>query len=604
MLIDRTVFRFVAAARGRLAGVVALGLAASAAAVATAFALAEVVTRVLAAASSGNAGELSAAFPPLAIAAALTLTRAALLWWREQASVQAAVEVKHRVRRQLVRHLFHLGPTHSRRVRGGSVQATLVDGVEHLQAYVGFYLPQVVVSLVVPTALVGILASRDIGVALLVAAGVLSVPVAQRVWRRLLGRRANHHWDAYETYAARIADTIAGIVTLVSLGATQRAGRRLAEQAEHLRAATTANLRASLGVYVVTNTAMGAGTAGATVLAAIHAAQGHLQPADVLLVLFLAAECFRPLQDLQTYWHEGFYGLSAARGITQLLDTPPDVAEHPDARRATLNTPPAMKVHHVGYRYPDAPLDALHDVSVDIPAGSTVAVVGPSGAGKSTLVQLLLRDIDPASGSITIDGHDLRDVPLNQLRGVTARVAQDVVLLNGSIWDNVRLAAPAATRAELHEAIRASRVDEMASALPAGLDTPVGERGNALSGGQRQRVALARALASRAPVLVLDEATSALDAENEALVTQALHGPGADARTTIVVAHRLSTVASADVVVVLDRGRVVEAGPPAELARTGGAWARMLDIQRESLRTAARATRPLQDATHHDGAAR
>ncbi|NEE01936.1 ABC transporter ATP-binding protein/permease [Phytoactinopolyspora halotolerans] len=588
MLINRTVLRFVTSARGHLALTVLLGLAASAAAVGTAFALAEVVARVLSASAAGSdAGrELGDALAPLAVAAALTLTRAGLLWWRDQCAVRAAIDVKHRVRARLVRHLFALGPAHARRTRSGGVQATLVDGVEHLQAYVGFYLPQVVVSLVVPATLVGILATRDVAVAVLVAVGVLSVPIAQRLWKRLLGERADVHWKAFESYAARIADTLAGIVTLISLGATRRAGQRLAEQAEQLRAATSANLRASLGVYIVTATAMSAGTAGATVLAAVHAAQGSLRPSDVLLVLFLAAECFRPLQDLQTYWHEGFYGLSAARGIAQLLDTPPVVAERPDAAPASLRTPPALSVDDVTYRYPGATQPALREVSLQIPAGSTVAVVGPSGAGKSTLVQLLLRDLDPDSGTVAIDGHDLRDLPLNQLRRTTALVAQDVVLLDGSVWDNIRLAAPDADDAQIMAAVRAARVDELADSLPNGLDTPVGERGGTLSGGQRQRVALARALVARAPVLVLDEATSALDAENEALVTEALHGPGADARTTIVVAHRLSTVARSDLIVVLDAGRVVEAGPPAELARMGGAWARMLQIQRASLQTA------------------
>lgn len=585
MLVDRTVLRFVRAVRGRLAVVVLLGLAASAAAVAAAFALAEAVTRVLAAVTDGAGADAvaTAAAGPLVLAAALTVARAALLWWRDQRSVAAAVAVKHRLRARLARHLFDLGPAHAWQLRGGGAQAAMVDGVEHLQAYVGFYLPQVAVSLIVPASLVGVLATRDAAAAALVAAGVLAVPVAQRLWRRLLGARAHRHWDAYEAYAARIADTLAGIVTLVSLGATRSAGRALAERAERLRLATTANLRASLGVSVVTSTAMSAGTAGATVLAAVHAAQGRLAPGDVLLVLFLAAECFRPLQDLQTYWHEGFHGLSAARGIAGVLDTAPAVADRPDARPVAVRTPPSLRLERVSYRYPSAAGEAVADVDLELPAGATVALVGASGAGKSTLVHLLTRDLDPTAGRVTVDGHDLRDLPLAQVRAMTSRVAQDVVLLDGTVRDNVRLAAPHASRAELMAAVRAARVDEPAGALPLGLDSPVGERGRLLSGGQRQRVALARALAARAPVLVLDEATSALDAENEALVTEALRGPGAESRTTIVVAHRLSTVADADLLVVLDAGRVVEAGPPGELARAGGAWARMLRLQDASV---------------------
>ncbi|MFL1442316.1 ATP-binding cassette domain-containing protein, partial [Nocardiopsis protaetiae] len=232
--------------------------------------------------------------------------------------------------------------------------------------------------------------------------------------------------------------------------------------------------------------------------------------------------------------------------------------------------------------FPGAAEPALRGVSFAVPAGTALAVVGASGAGKTTLGRLLLRDMDPDSGRILLQGSDLADLSLTGLRRATARVAQDVVLLSGTVRENIALAAgpPGPENdARVAAAVRRARVDDVAGQLDAGLDSAVGEGGRLLSGGQRQRVALARALAADARLLLLDEATSALDAENEALITEFLR-TGRGERTMVVIAHRLSTVAHADLVLVLDRGRVAEFGPPGELARRGGHWARLVEAQR------------------------
>lgn len=565
----------------RLAGLrvlltIAAGVAAAGASVVAAFALAAVVQGFLT--TNGAAAPVAA----LAIAALAVMARGALLWLRDVSAVAAANRVKSTLRARLLRHALELGPAHRWRRGQGGVQATLVDGVEHLQAWVGHYLPQLVTTLLVPAALVVVLATKDLGVAAVVAVGIAVVPTAQRLWSRLLGDRADSHWGAYEGYAARLADTLRGITTLVALGAANRQAVELRTDAEELRRATSASLSASLAVSVVTTAAMGLGTAGATLLAAWHAAGGTLAPGDVLLVLFLAVECFRPLQELQTYWHEGFYGQAASRGIVALLDTPATVTdEHADA---SLRVPAeaAIEFRDVGYRYPGATTAAVSGVSFRVPAGATLAIVGPSGSGKSTLARLLLRDLDAESGQVLLGGRDVRQYPLAELRRGTALVAQQIVLLAGSIRDNIAAAAPDATEARVVEAIAAARVDEFATALPGGMGAPVGERGNLLSGGRRQRIALARALLADTPVLVLDEATSALDAENEAIITESL-AKLRGRRTVLVIAHRLSTVLDADLVLVLQDGRVAEFGPPGDLAVADGPWSRLLAAHRRNL---------------------
>ena len=278
--------------------------------------------------------------------------------------------------------------------------------------------------------------------------------------------------------------------------------------------------------------------------------------------------------------------LGAARRLRVVETEPVPVTDGPGVPAVAVRGAVAVELANVRFAYPGRPRPALDGVSLRIADGSTVALVGPSGAGKTTVASLLLRFWDPQSGVIRLFGHDLREYQLDELRRRIALVAQDTYLFNDTLRANVLLARPDADDAALGVAIERAALGELVSDLPDGLDTIVGERGAQLSGGQRQRVAIARAFLKDAPVLILDEATSHLDAVSEAAVRAALERLARD-RTTLVIAHRLSTVRDADAIIVLDDGRIVEAGRHAELLARGDLYAHLVARQLGGMSAAA-----------------
>jgi subfamily B ATP-binding cassette protein MsbA len=292
-----------------------------------------------------------------------------------------------------------------------------------------------------------------------------------------------------------------------------------------------------------------------------------------LSAVLLALQPIRSLGVLNASVQEG---LAAVKRTFDLLDSEPQITDRPDARNLAHVTG-HVHLDAVSFAYePDKP--ALDHITIDVPAGLTVALVGPSGAGKSTVLNLIPRFYDADTGMVSIDGNDVREVMLASLRDNIALVSQEVTLFNESIAANIGFGNPAAGRAAIEAAATDAAAHEFITQLPEGYDTIVGERGVKLSGGERQRIAIARAMLKNAPILLFDEATSALDAEAERQVQGAL-ARLAKGRTTIVIAHRLATVVGADLIYVIDEGRVVESGVHAGLLAQNGLYARLARLQ-------------------------
>jgi ATP-binding cassette subfamily B protein/subfamily B ATP-binding cassette protein MsbA len=273
-------------------------------------------------------------------------------------------------------------------------------------------------------------------------------------------------------------------------------------------------------------------------------------------------------------------GLAAMERVFELLDREPERPDRPGAGPApTTFRTLCFEGVSFGYR-DDQPV--LHDLELRVPGGSTVALVGPSGAGKTTITDLVARFHDPGAGRITLDGVDLRDLQLDSYRRQLGIVQQETFLFDGTVRDNLRYAKRSASDAEVEDAARRANADRFIRELPQGYETLIGERGVKLSGGQRQRLAIARALLADPAILILDEATSNLDTESERLIQDSLREL-LRGRTTFVIAHRLSTIAEADLIVVVDRGRIVERGTHAGLMQSGGRYRRMVELQAEGV---------------------
>ncbi len=516
---------------------------------------------------------------PLIAMAGLIVLRSGLQYLQEVISHHTASVVKVALRERLYQHCLALGPGYFDQSRTGDVLMSLAEGVERLEAFFGRYLPQMIVAALAPVLIFVFMAIIDFRTGLVFLAFALLTLVLPNLFHRWNRKSSMARRDAYGALGADFLDAVQGLPTLKAFGQSRARGQLLADRARALFRTTMGVLAANSATSALTILGISAGAAVALGWGAVRVSNDELELRSLLIVLMLGVEIFRPLRELVQLYHDGMIAMSSAEGIFDIMDAPVEVKDAAP-RSSPLNLSPEVTFEGVNYAYSGGRRPALHDLSFTLNAGETLGLVGPSGAGKSTIVWSMLRFFDPQNGRILLGGLNIRDIPLAQLRDQVAVVTQDTYLFHGTVADNLRFGGPNATEDQLIAAARSANAHEFISHLPQGYDTIVGERAVRLSGGQKQRIAIARALLKDAPILVLDEALSSVDAENEAVIQEALDNL-MEGRTTLIIAHRLSSVVKADRIIVLEDGRLVESGNHGKLVAAGGVYAELMAQQQD-----------------------
>ena len=516
---------------------------------------------------------LAATFALIALLAAATYTRFYNVSWLGE-------RVTADLRQQLFDHLLSLPPGWFEQGRTGEVMSRLTADTTQIEQVIGSSLSIALRNALLLAGGLAMLFTTSLKLTLLTLAGVPLVVAPILLYGRRVRRLARESQDRVADLGNRIDETLHEIRIVQAYGhedADRQDFARLVETGfatARQRIANRARLVAAVLLLVFGAIAFILWVGGHDVL------EGRLSAGELSAFVFYAALVAASVGALSEVWGDLQRAAGATERIAEILATRPEIVVPANPR--PLPDPPRGALHfeRVRFHYPSRPdTPALDDFSLSVTPGETVALVGPSGAGKSTVFQLLLRFYDVAAGEIAVDGVPLPQADPAALRRRMALVPQEPAIFAASVLENVRYARPDADETAVRAACRAAFADEFIDRLPEGYATWLGERGQRLSGGQRQRIAIARALLADRPILLLDEATSALDSESERMVQAALDEL-MRGRTTLMIAHRLSTVRRAHRIVVLDHGRVVQHGSPTELLAQGGLYARLAGQQR------------------------
>jgi len=511
----------------------------------------------------------------------LRLSVSAFTELRELVFAKATQGAARQIALETFQHLHGLSLRFHLERQTGGMTRDIERGVRGIESLISYSLYSVVPTLIEVALVLSILAVKfDVwfaGITLVALALYIIFTISVTEWRTQYRRQANEFDSAAHTKAV---DSLLNYETVKYFNNEAFEAARYDKSLEALR---RARLKAQTSLSLL-NTGQQLIIAVALVGMLWRATQGvvdgRMTLGDLVMINAFMIQLYIPLNFLGVLYREIKQSLTDLDRMFTLLEKEREVADADNASVLQLSGPPTVKFESVVFAY-EAARPILHGISFEIPAGKTVAVVGPSGSGKSTLARLLFRFYDVGSGAITIDGQDIRQVTQSSVRRAMGIVPQDTVLFNDTVRYNIAYGRTDATEAEVEQAARAAHIHDFISSTPKGYDTMVGERGLKLSGGEKQRVAIARTLLKNPPIVIFDEATSALDSANERAIQAELQS-AAQNKTTLVIAHRLSTVVDAHEILVLDAGRIVERGSHVALLAMNGRYAQMWALQQSS----------------------
>ncbi|MBI4942462.1 MAG: ABC transporter ATP-binding protein [Actinobacteria bacterium] len=523
-------------------------------------------------------GDRSALLPLAALALVLGVVEASLNFTRRWIQGTSTLGMERDIRDVLYTHLQSLPPSFHDRWLSGQLLSRLTSDLSAVRRFFGFGLIFLVANVATFAAICTLLVRIDLFLGLVVTASLVPIGFLCARFHHQFSGVSRRVQDQTGDLASRVEEAAQGIRVVKAFGRRRHVVDQYTADSTEVRGTQLEKVRIRAAFASVLDVIPNATLGIVLVLGALAVGSGRITLGDLVAFITLALQLVWPVEALGFILASAQEAGTAAQRVFEVLDTEPEIASPavPVPLTGPDGGPPVGRVRFegVGYRFPGSDRDVLHDIDLDLEPGETLALVGTSGSGKTTLAMLLPRLADATRGRVTIDGHDVRDIALPDLRTVVATAFEEPILFSASVRENVTLGRPDATDADVEAALDLAQA-RFAHDLPWGLDTRVGEQGMSLSGGQRQRLALARAVLGRPRVLVLDDPLSALDVETEALVEGALRRVLA-ATTAVVVVHRPSTVALADRVAFLRDGTVEAVGTHADLMVTNPAYAEVM----------------------------
>lgn len=517
---------------------------------------------------------------PMVLLLGVMGARAGAVWSNEVAAQRVAVRIKARLRRALLQAMLRAGPAYLKTRRTGDLIAAAMQGVESLEPFFAHYVPQAVLAAGVPLLVLAVVFPLDwlTGLVFLVTAPL--IPLFMMLIGRMAERLTRRQWQALQRLSEYILDTLQGLVSLKAMGRVRERETHLGRVADAYYTTTLTVLRMTFLSALAMELISTLSTALVAVEIGLRLLYGRLDFLHGFFILLIAPEFYLPLRMLGQRFHAAMSGVSAAQTIFTLLDEAETASawsrvslmeEKLVQSVVSLAPPLRIRFEDVAFTYPGRPDMTLQDITFEIQRGQKVALIGPSGAGKTTLAYLLLGFLQPSGGRILVNDHPLAQIPFEEWRKFIAWVPQNPYVFHANLAWNVRMACPEAPEEALRVAGQRAFLDEVLAHHPRAWDMVVGEQGGGLSGGEAQRVALARAFLKDAPLLVMDEPTAHLDPDLEVRLERVIRTL-LEGRTSLIIAHRLTTIQNADWVLVLEDGRIVEQGPPADLFARKGAF--------------------------------
>lgn len=573
MMLNRRVIELTKGIKCSILFKALLGVAVSGTYVAQAVLLGKIVGQLY------SKEELSVVIQSILYISAIIASRLILIYYNSVYGKKIIGKVKNILRRRIYDKLLKLGPAFLDDERTGKLGSTMVSGVDYLEGYLTLYIPQILVCVIACGAMLIYVFSLHYVLGIISTAALIAVLISPVAFGKILSESSNAHWAAYRNLTAEILDGIQGITTAKTYNAQERLGKLLKEKMRTLFSETMRNLKVNLAEIGISNFASGIGTSFTLAVAALLTSVHIIPASSLLILLFMTNEVFRPANELAAYFHQGFMGITSMGGIFALLDEEEKIK---DEGTKTIDIKSAdgfeIKYKNIEFAYSEKKNTVFKNLNFTVAKNEKLAVAGESGSGKTTIVNLLLRFYEPTSGSIYINGTDIKDLTLKSLRSLITVVSQETYLFNGTIKENLLHANEDADEEKLIDACKAANIHSFIQSLPEGYNTKLGERGLNFSGGQRQRIAIARAVLKNSPIVVLDEATSSVDTENENEIKQSLNHLLRN-RTSITIAHRLNTIENSDRILVLLRGEIVEEGSHKELILKDGYYKKLVEAQ-------------------------